>query len=160
MAGKNITLITAEGYSNLTECAKFALNGCLNEDGVRNETNCGPARQWEHWEDYRGVAAQRQCSKADCLCKKENFDASFAVAYEAGERYCGMWLSTQALPNEEYEDMQNVFAMYCTGEGFPPKDWWLRIVGNPPASVSNETSPKSNETDKAEGKQSCLMCNQ
>jgi hypothetical protein len=88
------------------------------------------------------------------LCKKENFDEAFAVAYKAGERYCQMWLSTQALPNEEYEAMQNVFAMYCASEGFPPKEWWLRLIGNPPASVSNMTNAKGKKPDNPKGKSS------
>jgi hypothetical protein len=131
-------LITSDGYQNLTDCARFALNSCLDVNGNRTEAHCGPVRKWEHWDEYRGVAAQRKCTTSECLCKKEAFDASFAVVYEVGERYCGMFLSTQAVPNLEYEAMQNVFAMYCASEGYPPKDWWLRLIGVPPGS--NQTN--------------------
>ena len=142
--------ITSEGYANLSDCAKFVLNGCLSDVGVRDEPNCGPIRKWEHWEEYQGLASQRECDTSECLCKPPKFDASFAVAYDAGERYCGMRLSTEALPNEEYDDMQNVFAMYCASEGYPPKDWFLTLVGQPPGS--NESISGSNQTERNDGK--------
>ncbi|KAH7108691.1 hypothetical protein B0J11DRAFT_573894 [Dendryphion nanum] len=132
---------TRSGYSNLTDCAKFSLNGCLNEDGIRNEQNCGPIRKWTRWEEYQGVAAQRQCKTAECLCKQPKFDATFAVAYEAGERFCGMSISTKALPIEEYERMQNVLATYCAAEGYPPKDWFLAIRGAPPGTNLTNSNP-------------------
>lgn len=152
--GTNVTLIMAEGYANLTDCAKFALNGCLNENGVRDEADCGPAHKWENWEKYRGVAAQRQCESSECICRKLKFDASFAVAFDAGESYCGMYLSTEARPNIEYEKMQNVLAMYCASEGYVPKEWVIQLMGL--VRGSNETNsnsnPKSNATNPENGK--------
>lgn len=51
-----------------------------------------------------------------------------------------MWLSTQARENPEYEAMQNVFATYCASEGYPPKDWIMRLIGERPnATNSNLT---------------------
>ncbi|KAF2004884.1 hypothetical protein P154DRAFT_21442 [Amniculicola lignicola CBS 123094] len=158
-AGKNITRVTADGYDALTECAKFALNGCLDEDGNRTETKCNPINKPEHWEEYRGLAAQRQCTTPECLCKTPDFNATFATLYEAGARYCGMVLSTQALPIPEYDAMQDVLAMYCASVGYPPKSWWLRLVGSPRGSnESNETENNSTQpapvpdTKEAEGK--------
>ncbi|KAH7383200.1 hypothetical protein BKA66DRAFT_549462 [Pyrenochaeta sp. MPI-SDFR-AT-0127] len=152
--GTNVTLITAEGYDNLTACAKFALNGCLNENGVRDEANCGPAHEWENWERYRGVAEQRQCKTSECICKQPKFDASFAVAFDAGESYCGMYLSTEARPNIEYEKMQNVLATYCASEGYVPKEWVMVLTGL--ARASNDTNldsaPRGNITNPDNGK--------
>lgn len=141
--GKPILRITSDGYKNLTDCAKFALNGCLDEDGNRTESNCGPTSKPARWEDYRGVAYARQCKTPECLCKSPKFDASFAVAYDAGETYCGMWVSVEALRNQEYEDMQNVFATFCASVGFPPKNWTLRVTGYAPGSNTTSVESKS-----------------
>jgi hypothetical protein len=143
----------SEGYSDLTPCAKFVLNGCLNENGTRNEPHCEPFYKLDQWEKYQGVAAQRQCETSECLCKPPGFNTSFGVAYQTGVQYCGMFLSTAALKNQEYEDMQNVFATYCASEGYPPKDWILRLVGLHPG---NSTGTRNNGTHDEEGMNSTV----
>ena len=142
-----MTLIRSASYGNLSQCAKFALNDCLDQDGNRTEPNCGPDRKWQHWEDYRDVASARGCNNAECLCKQPYFDATFAVAFDAGERYCGMWISYDAQPNEDYEAMQNVLAMYCAAANYPPKEWWLRLTGLPPGSNQLNQSNHSDQTN-------------
>lgn len=144
----------AEDYANLTPCAKFVLNGCLNENGTRNELKCEPFHKLDQWEKYRGIAAQRQCKTSECLCKPPSFNTSFAVAYQTGVQYCGMFLSTAAVKNQEYEDMQNVFATYCASEGYPPKDWILRLIGLRPG---NNTDTRASGMNDENGRTSPLV---
>ena len=115
--------ITSPNYPNITDCAKFVLNGCLNENGTRTEPNCGPREKPSNWDQYRGVADQRNCTTHECLCRGPNFNISFAVAYDAGVRFCAMRPSTASLPNPEVDDMMNVLAGDCTSYNYPPRHY-------------------------------------
>jgi hypothetical protein len=107
------------------------LNGCLDENGDRTEPDCGPINELEHWEDYRGVAAQRQCEDANCLCKKPLFNTTLSIASNAAEEYCNVYISSKGLGNDKWEAMANVLANFCAAALNPPKDWWIEVVGVP-----------------------------
>ncbi|KAF2838684.1 hypothetical protein M501DRAFT_1031753 [Patellaria atrata CBS 101060] len=130
----SIIRITAEGYPNITDCARFVLNGCLNEDGIRDEPDCNPSKRTPSWEEYRGVAEQQDCTTPECICRGPNFDVSFGVAYDAGIEFCAMRPSTRALPNPQVDDMMNVLAEYCTGHGYPQRNYTYTYTGQPPGS--------------------------
>ncbi|KAF2108253.1 hypothetical protein BDV96DRAFT_653142 [Lophiotrema nucula] len=150
--GDNATFITGANYQSLSACAKFVLNGCTSTNGDTLEDDCGPVRKWQYWEDYNGVAAERRCTTAECLCNQTNFDETFSIAYSAGEKYCNMSVSTESLPNEDYEAMQAVLATYCAAATYPPRTWSLRLVGLArPSNSTNETGHNQTIQDSKNG---------
>lgn len=78
----DILRITSVEYPSINKCAKFVLNGCLNENGTR-EQDCDSIKKPLSWENYKGIAAERQCLDPECLCRGPNFDISVGVAYNA-----------------------------------------------------------------------------
>jgi len=131
-------IITSAGYPNITACAKFVLNGCLSENGTRNEPHCGPVKRPAKWEEYKGVTNQRNCTTPECLCRGPNFDVTFGVAYDAGIQFCAMRPSTASLPNPEVDDMTNVIATDCASYGYPPRNFTYWYSGKPPGSEENK----------------------
>ncbi|KAH8679657.1 hypothetical protein BGZ60DRAFT_524868 [Tricladium varicosporioides] len=136
-----IFIITSAGYPNTTQCAKFVMNGCVDENGIRNEPNCGPRKKSPNWEAYKGVADQRNCTTPECLCSGPNFDLTFGTAYDAGIRFCGMRPSTASLPNPELDDMMNVIATDCASYSYPPRNYTYHYSGKPPGSEDNKGVP-------------------
>jgi hypothetical protein len=147
-------------------CIKFALNGCLDKDGARtwNVEHCEPINKLDNWEDYRGVAAQRKCEDAECLCKRPRFNTTLAVANKAAEEYCNIFVSSEGLENTNWEEMVNVIATYCAAAQNPPRAWRLEVTGvlmahmvsntptpTPNPNNTNENGPKDNGTETNNG---------
>ncbi|KAF2502275.1 hypothetical protein BU16DRAFT_3884 [Lophium mytilinum] len=136
--------ITYTDKQNLTACAKFVLNACLDADGNRTETNCGPMNHLPNWALYKGVADARHCKTSDCLCNTTtgNFDATFDLTYNSSVDYCGMHMSTSVDPDAAYADMMGALATFCAGQKYPPHVWAIPVVGVDPNSTSTHHKGK------------------
>jgi len=153
-AGTTILEITGPGYDNLTDCAKWCLNNCRDANGTQNEANCGTTYYPPGWADYRGLAADQDCSTADCLCGDGNFDSAISKLIESSREFCGMPVSTPQAPFPPYDDMQDVFVNYCLRLGYAHHNYTAVIVGTPAtgnSSTVNGTGTSSNATSTASG---------
>jgi hypothetical protein len=133
----------------LTSCARWCLNGCRDIHGEQSEANCGTSYYPPHWEDYRGLAADQDCTMADCLCNSNsgNFDSAVGKLITCSREYCGMPISKPDAPYPPYDAMQNVFVNYCLRLGYAHHNYTTVIVGVPATGNSttlNGTSTSSN----------------
>jgi hypothetical protein len=159
--------ITRPGYDNLTNCAKWCLNGCRDANGTQNEPNCGTIYYPPNWGDYRGLAADQDCTTVDCLCSNANFDSAVAKLIESSREYCGMPVSTPQAPYPPYDDMQDVLVNYCLRLGYPHHNYTAVLVGAAPTgnssmnatgASSSVTSSPSNVPTKHNSKLAKLWC--
>jgi hypothetical protein len=141
--------ITGPEYDSLESCGKWCLNGCLDASGTRNEANCGPSFYPPKWGNYRGLAADQDCTTIDCLCNNANFDSAAAKLIESSREYCGWPISTPQAPYPPYDNVQNVLVNYCLRLGYAHHNYTVVIVGAAPvgnSSASNVTSGSTNAT--------------
>jgi len=141
----------------LTNCAKWCLNSCRDTNGNQNEINCGTSYYPPNWEDYRGLAADQDCTTVDCLCSNGNFDSAVAKLIISSREYCGMPVSTPQAPYPPYDNMQDVFVNYCLRLGYAHHNYTAVIVGTAPtgnSSTLNATSIPTNQNSKFAGPQS------
>jgi hypothetical protein len=155
LPGTTILEITGPEYNNLTDCAKWCLNGCRDANGNQNETNCGTSYYPPNWEDYEGLAASQDCTTVDCLCNKANFNSAVAKLIESSREYCGMPVSTPQAPYPPYDDMQDVFVNYCLRQGYSHHNYTAVVVGTAPtgnSSTLNDIGAGSNIPTKQNSK--------
>lgn len=153
--------ITGPGYDNLTNCAKWCLNGCRDANGNQNEPGCGTSFYPPNWGDYRGLADNQDCTTAECLCNNANFDSAVAKLIESSREYCGMPISKPQAPYPPYDDMQDVFVNYCLRLGYPHHNYTAVIVGAAPtgnsSSLNGTTSTPSSMSTKQNSKLETLL---